>query len=314
MAKNSVEPKFVDGVIDLCSLLHEASYDAIYRHYNLLFKDRIVPDAGSFSLGTVEKDIILIDVYVDFAKVDDITRLTGFFVINNRIIRFLPVSFDTALLLPSKNHSDNSRGRVGVSYERLLSFKRSKGQVMFRFRRLPLPNFDKLIYDVVCRDFSFSRTMSTIDDLGMPYYKFPDIKELSLHDVPNYITDKTFHLVGKQYYAPFTTNEMIHCVLFAQLDNPYDDKAIKILRWLPTLKEKNGLPRSLKITEGDIFFELGYISRTENEDLYTFMNQNDSRLLFATCVNDEIKIDGGVKSFRTNQFEYPKCLYKIDLR
>lgn len=64
---------------------------------------------------------------------------------------------------------------------------------------------------------------------------------------------------------------------------------------------------------GDLFFEWGYISRTENSELHDFMVDKKSRLLFGKVADKKISIMGGVKTFKTNSLKYPRCLYNIKL-
>lgn len=83
---------------------------------------------------------------------------------------------------------------------------------------------------------------------------------------------KNFSLVGEQFYAPYATSHDTYCVLFAELENEYDANAIKVLRWLPVNKEcKVDQLMGLEPNGGDLFFEWGYISRTENSELHDFM-------------------------------------------
>lgn len=64
---------------------------------------------------------------------------------------------------------------------------------------------------------------------------------------------------------------------------------------------------------GDMFFELGYIAKTDNRELHKFMVDNSSRLLFGKIANDNISLLGGIKIFFDNDFNFPASLIKIPI-
>ena len=105
----------------------------------------------------------------------------------------------------------------------------------------------------------------------------------------------------------------MNCVLFAEIDNKHDRNAIKVLRWFPEKRRYNGEKSQHLYFKGDYFFELGYVSREENEELHKFMVEEKSRILFGEINNDKIKIIGGIKMFLTNNIKYPKSLYSIKI-
>ena len=63
----------------------------------------------------------------------------------------------------------------------------------------------------------------------------------------------------------------------------------------------------------NLFFDLGYISRNENEDLHNFMVNNQSRILFGKIINGKITIIGGIKMFLNSKYIFPKALHKIEI-
>lgn len=65
---------------------------------------------------------------------------------------------------------------------------------------------------------------------------------------------------------------------------------------------------------GDIFFEMGHISRLDNSELHKFMIENDSRLLFGKIKNENISIIGGISSFISSEFYFPRCLTCLKIR
>ena len=66
-------------------------------------------------------------------------------------------------------------------------------------------------------------------------------------------------------------------------------------------------------SHGDMFFELGYIARTDNSELHNFMIDNSSRLLFGKIENDKISLLGGIKFFFDNDFNFPASFIKIPI-
>ena len=85
-----------------------------------------------------------------------------------------------------------------------------------------------------------------------------------------------------------------------------------MLRWFPiTRQEWDDNVLLENIDSSDIFYELGHISRQENQELHNFMVSNNTRLLFAKAKEDKISIIGGVKIFFENDYNYPVSLFKI---
>ena len=104
-------------------------------------------------------------------------------------------------------------------------------------------------------------------------------------------------------------------LLEREADNKYDSNAIKVLRWFPVSRQC-ALDECFfeEVNWGDVFYELGYISRHENAELHSFMLSNKSPLLFAKKLGDKISIIGGAKIFFSNDFSYPACLLKIPVK
>ena len=288
------EPKFIDGVVNLHSQLNAA-----FNNAQKIAKQLI----GSF----VSRNIF--NIFIDFSEEQPTNTIKGYFTFKSAILRFLPIEFDKALLFPIHNH-----GGGGFTYGNGISIKDMDDMILNRSKILisfsPIRDIpDHILYNV--------KVIPTLirDDFGKPFFKFPDIEHLSISDIPSSITANNYTLVGKQYYAPFTKETEINCVLFAQLDNEYDKNAIKVLRWLP-YKKGIELDQVLGIEPdgGDVFFELGHVSRQENEMLHSYMVQNDSRLLFGVISDNQIRINGGIKLFLANDMKYPRCLYNIPLR
>lgn len=296
MAKNfSNQSCYVDGIKELHKQLQKAHQSA------KKISDSLIGKSNSFA------------IFIDFSEKQPDNKLKGYFIFNRIILRFLPVTFEIALLFPITDHG---QGKIlkGISYKEIVEKKKNGKPVMIYFRNTDIKEF---LPAISIRDLDLSGESSCfkLDDLGKPVYEFPDIDCISIIDIPDHLLKKDYTLVGKQYYAPYSIDKDIHCVLFAEIGNIYDSQAIKVLRWLPVRKEAV-IDQLLGLEDngGDVFFELGYISRQENSELYTFMTENNSRILFGQISNNKITLLGGVKIFLSNDFKYPKCLYNIRLK
>lgn len=303
MRKEDFSPVFVDGV----KKLHTQLLDAYEK----------ASETAKYVIGTPLKrddDISSFTIFVDFGENQNSDRIKGYFIHKSRILRFLPIEFDKALLYPVRNHgygSDFTEGK-GISEKIIKELQDAKEIVTFRFSLIRDIDKPKFFNSSIFKS-SFGRTFR--DDLGKLKYSFPEITELRLVDIPEKFSSVKFTLVGKQFYAPFTTKEDAYCVLYAEVNNEYDSNAIKVLRWIPN--KKGGECDQLMGFEkegGDVFFELGHISRQENSELHEFMISHGARLLFGTMKENEISLLGSVKIFQTNDLKYPRCLYKICLK
>lgn len=301
------EPLFVDGVEKLHAQLHDEYLKATKIANRLLGFP--VPDPERHEA---------FSIFVDFNEAQPSDRLRGFFMSRKTVMRFLPIEFDYALLFPVRNHGGGCfKEAHGITYAEIKEAISKRECVRIVFRSIPAIE-DRVLYSVDFWDskkMSFAPLEKMLDDVGLPYTNFNDIDSLSLIDIPNTLRSRSYSLVGKQYYAPYTTDQKSHCVLFAQQDNEYDNNAIKVLRWFP-VKKGVEVDQLLGIEEdgGDLFFEMGYISREENADLHDFMMNSNSRILFGIAVDSQISITGGVKQFMDNEFKYPRCLYNIKLK
>ena len=306
-------PIIVDGVRELHQQINSAFETAV----------SIASRTGVISLDDAKNQLKEkhFEIVVNTNEKQPENGLKGYFIFKNMICRFLDITFDYALLFPIRDHSfcDVNYFLEGITYNEIQELIRNRSSFILRFMRFkeiglcsnrPIPiNFT--LFRVALEVTTLSD--GTFDEVGNPYYEFPDIDKLNLVDIPEKLHHE-YTLVGKNFYAPFTTNNTCNCVLFAQLDNQYDDSAIKVLRWLPAKKsDEIDQLLSLESERGNHFFEMGYISKQENSDLHSFMVEQNSRLLFGIKNGNRISIDGGIKIFQTSDLKYPVCLYNIKL-
>lgn len=297
-------PVYVDGIEKLHRQLYESYEKAI--------------ELSSRMIGTSKPktNIEQFHIFVDCNEEQPENMLKGYFMFNGIIHRFLPITFDMALIFPVHNHGGGKFETLkGVTYNDIREWKDKRLLVRLSFgveRDDDNKPFHRILRGII--NLHSTGLWNKIDDIGFPIYSFPDIDYIRITDIPIKFTTREYTLVGKQYYAPYSKTDESYCVLFAQLDNEYDTNAIKVLRWIP-MKKGIEIDQLLGLAPdgGDVFFELGYISRQENSELHSFMVENNSRLLFAKNTENQISILGGVKIFQTNNLKYPKCLYNIKL-
>ena len=295
---------YVDGVVKLHELLSSASQEA----YEIAKK--CIPNLSD----RFERSKV-VNVFVDFSKEQPDNALKGYFVFDNILFRFLTITLDYALLFPVNDHAafDNIKNK-GYTFSDIEKMKRDRTPLCFSFGYLPADQgTPKLFRRIHTVQSSFS-PIPISDEIGCPFTTFKDIEELRLIDIPQRFSSIQYTMVGKQHYAPYSTNKESYCVLYAMKDNEYDDNAIKVLRWFPVTRQSALDATFEDVNWGDVFFELGYISRQENAELHSFMLSNHSPLLFGKRVNDKISVIGGLKIFFTNDFNYPACLFKIPVK
>ena len=300
---------YVDGVVKLHELLSSACLEAFG------IAKKCVPNLP-------DRQGKVVNVFVDFREEQPENALKGYFVFDRILFRFLTITFDYALLFPTNDHvAFDSYTSTGLRFSEIEDMKRKKKPICFIFRTLPVDQGTPKLFRTIkaCplteKEGILTGTFNPIrDEIGCPYTSFEEIEELHLIDVPQRFSSVQYTLVGKQYYAPYSTDKESYCVLYAEKDNEQDCNAIKVLRWFPVSRQCAFDAILEDINWGDIFYELGYISRHENAELHSFMLSNKSPLLFAKKLGDKISIIGGAKIFFSNDFSYPTCLLKIPVK
>ena len=306
--KNNHE--YVDGVVKLHQLLSSACQEA----YGIAKK--CIPNLS-------DNTCKLISIFVDFSEEQPDNALKGYFVFDKILFRFLTITFDYALLLPAHDHAAfDSFPSQGIGVSIIENMKRNRVPFCFNFSTLQGDMGTPKLYRIINADpikenkvnFAVTPIHSIKDEVGCPFTSFEGIEELCLIDIPQRFSSVQYTLVGKQYYAPYSTDKESYCVLFAEKDNKYDCNAIRVLRWFPVSRQCALEATFENVNWGDVFYELGYISRQENAELHSFMLSSHSQLIFAKIVGEKISIIGGVKIFFANDFNYPVCLLKIPVK
>ncbi|MBR5038343.1 MAG: hypothetical protein IKX65_06440 [Prevotella sp.] len=171
----------------------------------------------------------------------------------------------------------------------MLSGNSDEGRIVFRIEETKTSKEDKQY--TYCR-FSL-QNIDFYDDIGKCFTGFSNSPHLLRNSFSEDLLKESFPLNGTAYYAPYSKKSDIYCVLYAQLDNPHDPNAVKVLRWFPCKKyDNNPISQSL--------YELGYIARNSNIELHNEMCRSGNRFLFGFIENNMVKIIGNAKEFTIN--------------
>lgn len=141
------------------------------------------------------------------------------------------------------------------------------------------------------------KQVSCTDDIGKRISNFETMEKLKAIRLPKEVSFTNYEISGVKFYAPYTIND-IDCILFAQENNEYDTNAIQIRRWFPIEKKDTKLGTPFFYT-----YEYGYISRSNNQELHSFMMDN-SRILFGKIRDNKVHILGGIEVFKNELANY----------
>ena len=238
------------------------------------------------------------------------------FVIEGTVIRQCTVKVDMAFFFPITDQYFDKVITNGITAKELQRI--NWGDMIFDFcpiySSVPEQRLNP-VYEITNRRLNLSKGDIT-DDLGLVWNDMHKITSLSVCTIPSkYLID--YDLVGIYHYAKYTKTEDLDCVLFAETDNPYDESAIKVLRWLPQARQASRLydrygQNILRLDRrGNLFFQLGYIKRDQNSDLHNYMINNNCRILFARYSNSKINIKGGINILSEVNVWYPSTLINI---
>jgi hypothetical protein len=232
MPRKPARARYVDGILKLHAQLDEAckvAYDYSRKYFMNLDLTEPNHEERKYQL------------FIDFSESQPSNAVKGYFVFNKTIHRFLSINLDYAVFFPVRDHSgeDDATKREGITISKMLEFQRNRKRVIVTLSRKTDSRISKPLYVASANDIdSYPFERNDIDDIGNPYYSFPDVKRLKTDELPKALRITTFSLVGKQFYAPLSTNIECYCVLFAQMDNEYDTNAIKVLRWFPVKRSE----------------------------------------------------------------------------
>lgn len=242
---------YVDGILKLHAQIDEAcktAYEYSRKYFTNLDLTEPIHEERKYRL------------FIDFSESQPSNAVKGYFIFNKTIHRFLNVNLDYAVLFPVRDHSgwDDKTKRKGVSIAKIREYQREREKVIITLTRKKDSRISQPLYVAsATRENDIINLKGYVnDDIGLPYLSFPDIEGLQAVKMPKALKSKTYSLVGKQYYAPFSTNREGYCVLFAQKDNEYDSNAIKVFRWFPENRNKANEYRKQMILAKDQLADL----------------------------------------------------------
>ena len=274
-------PKYIKGVLELNSRLDKVYSEALsfIESYIHLPKEEI--------LALKENKSFFIFILPTEKQPEN--GFNGFIVIYNYVLRFLKVSIDYASLFPVRNHNSSNSVEKGIKYDEIKRLKNQRHPFVIKItaktysEKQPLFDFELCDFSEFCR--------RKLIDFGNPYSSFNDVGPLnSSVIIPSSLNSRTYNLVGTHFYAPFYNLEDCHCVLFAQNDNPYDENAIKVLRWFPKdrtisieqIKAYVKLNEELEATRRSIKHQQENIKKSYNDE---FTNDDDLRNTYRDIIS-----------------------------
>ena len=167
-------PVYVDGIEKLHRQLYESYEKAI--------------ELSSRMIGTSKPktNIEQFHIFVDCNEEQPENMLKGYFMFNGIIHRFLPITFDMALIFPVHNHGGGKFETLkGVTYNDIREWKDKRLLVRLSFgveRDDDNKPFHRILLGVI--NLQSTGLWNKIDDIGFPIYSFPDIDYIRITDIP----------------------------------------------------------------------------------------------------------------------------------
>jgi hypothetical protein len=229
------------------------------------------------------------------------------------ILREATIGISPLSLLERKLDSKYNYITAGIPKVRTVStLKRllDSSEIIMEFTIMP---FERPIFK--CHPIRLS-DITISDDIGKLAFPSKDeVLSTAKVALPVNLKNRKYSLVGTNYHAPHTKTKGISCILIAQDNNPYDSNAIEVRRWFPIKLSDFSLVEKTPKIDVDIHdgvYELGFISRQENQDLHNYMMENGCRLLFAeTDATGKISIIGGIEQFSVGALKGIACPFSL---
>ena len=283
------DAKYIDGVVELHAQLNTA-YRAAHK-----IASRYIPLSVSeinryYNTGTFR-------VFVDSKDDREIyAPLKAYFIFGGYICRFLPITIELAALYPVRDLTgwDDSSKRQGLSSEELATMGIFDEELLFSLKKDSRVSYP--LYNISEKNHPFDDWTKKLDDIGQPFLTFADIQSLSSFPLPNHILSSQYSLVGIQHYAPLTKlRKEIDCVLYAELSNPHDPCAIKVLRWFPQKRDE------VQEKKLNIFLAKERLKRVQRNIIkYTdIMLETNGRVDY---------IDAGLRNYKQKESELKKII------
>lgn len=290
--------KYIDSIENLHEkfrkIAKEANYESLKVHHDSFFREK----KHCFYNLNSHIENTKYNLFIDTGEKHPQDAFNAYFIFDNIIFRFLKVTLDYSFLFPIRDHSGD-KDYEGLSYDEICNiFKKKNEYYILNLERDEKKDIYKFKMNCV------SNTINDIidDDFYNPY-KFPDsFRELKIVDLPEDIKGCNYKI--KDFVTKFAKANS-HCVFFVENNS----QIIKVLRWDP-----QKITNDIRMPHlGNSFFYLGYIDSKDAQDLYNFMLENKSQLLFGKRDHDSVTVTDNISIFFDNKYHFPKCLANIKI-
>lgn len=152
---------------------------------------------------------------------------------------------------------------------------------------------NKIIFHFIPKEelaFELVDNIDIAEDFGEAIDEFPKGYQLGEKKIAEQLLSMSYGIAGANHYSTTPIKDGTLCILMVENDNPYDDHAILLLRWVPVLKSEiwNAYVHPL--------YKMAHISRSDNHELYEEMIKTGNHILFGTVVDGRISILGNIKA------------------
>ena len=134
--------------------------------------------------------------------------------------------------------------------------------------------------------FEIDNNMKIAEDFGEAVTSFQDGLRLGCNPLSEKILTARYAIAGASHYSTMPVKDGTLCVLVTESDNPYDDHAILLLRWVPCMKSEFGNAYLHPL------YKMAYISRCDNRDLHEEMVRTGNHILFGRVEKATVSILG----------------------
>lgn len=138
--------------------------------------------------------------------------------------------------------------------------------------------------------FEIVEDIKVKEDLGEAVTGFPEGFRLGSNPMPERLMTAKYGIAGANHYSTTPVRDGTLCVLATEPENPYDDHAIRLFRWIPTTKGGIGKDYVHPL------YKMGHIRRIDNHDLHEEMIKTGNHILFGKVENGNLSILGNLSA------------------
>ena len=152
---------------------------------------------------------------------------------------------------------------------------------------------DKLIfrfYPEGKKTFELVKDITIAEDFGEAITKFPKSHRLVRKPLSKKILTARYGIADANHFSTLPVKDGTLCVLMVENDNPHDDHAILLLRWVPVLKSEIGNAYIHPL------YKMAHIRPSDNHELFEEMVKTGNRILFGKVEGGTISILGNISA------------------